>query len=146
MSGASIRAGLVTLAATIAAVAAVAAAPSRAEAQRVQPSALREVAMLAPSPRRDIAAVAMLQQQRDTTPARRQPVLDRLSTEQKIGLAGIAVAGMTLVVANNARARQPVRSGFAIDQRSLVAVGAILGATVTAIWIDRRTREEPDAP
>jgi len=90
------------------------------------------------------SAGSTLQLPTDTTPARRTPLRDRLSPAQQIGLAGIIVAGTTMIVANNARAREPVRSGFAIDQRSLVAAGAILGATVTAIWIERRKTGERD--
>jgi len=127
----------------MAAVLAVAAivVPSFAHAQRAQPTLLPEPHLVQPLSARAELAASPLEQQRDTTRARRTPIFDRLSPDQQIGLAGLVVASTTLIVANNARARDPVRSGFAIDQRSLVAAGAIIGATVTAIWLERRRRD-----
>jgi hypothetical protein len=134
-------AAILAMAVTIA----LAVAPSPAQAQQVQ-ATLLPARPLVPLPSlRDDSAVSLLEQQRDTTAARRIPLLDRLSVEQQIGLAGIVVASTTLIVANRLRAGEPVRSGFAIDQRYFVAVGAILGATVTAIWIERRKRDHRDA-
>jgi hypothetical protein len=128
-------------AALLLAVAAVAVAPDRAHGQRLQsslrPAAVPTVPAAPATPRVDLA--------NDTTPPRRTPLLQRISPAQQIGLAGLVVAGTTLIVANNARARQPVRGGFTVDQRSLVVAGAIVGATVTALWLERRKRETLDA-
>lgn len=121
----------------------VAFLPARVDAQRAQPTLLPEPHLVQPLSARAELAASPLEQQRDTTRARRTPIFDRLGPDQRIGLAGLVVASTTLIVANNARARDPVRSGFAIDQRSLVAAGAIVGATVTAIWLERRRRDAP---
>lgn len=58
---------------------------------------------------------------------------------------GIAFAGATIALANGARAPEPLRSAFSSDSRALLVGGAMLGAAVASIILDRGRERPPTA-
>lgn len=78
------------------------------------------------------------------------PVLDsaQLQVEEspprpfRTALTGLLFGGLTVVIANEARSGEPVRSAFAADTRAGLVGGAIVAAAIGAIWMGRDGRDE----
>jgi hypothetical protein len=78
------------------------------------------------------------------------PVLDSAQLQQeesrprpfRTALTGLLFGGFAVVVANEARGAEPLRSAFAADNRAGLVGGAILLAAVGAIWMGRDGRDE----
>lgn len=62
----------------------------------------------------------------------------------KLLLGGLAFAGATVALASGGRAEEPIRSGFAVDDRAVVVGGAMLAAAVAGWFIDRGKVRPPD--
>lgn len=60
----------------------------------------------------------------------------------RTALTGLLFGGLTVVIANEARSAEPVRSAFAADTRAGLVGGAIVAAAIGAIWTGRHGRDE----